>query len=44
MKKLVALTPEAAAKVAAVPSRKKTKFINDAIEAYKPPKEKTDDD
>jgi len=39
MKKLVALTPEAAAIIAAQPSRKKTKFINDAIEAYQPPKE-----
>jgi len=39
MKKLVALTPAAAAKVAAVPSRKKTKYINDAIEAYQPKEE-----
>lgn len=34
MKKLLALSPAAAAIIAAVPSRKKTKFINDAIEAY----------
>uniref|UniRef100_A0A6M3LND1 Uncharacterized protein n=1 Tax=viral metagenome TaxID=1070528 RepID=A0A6M3LND1_9ZZZZ len=32
MKKLIALTPAAAAIIAAQPSRKMTKFINDAIE------------